>query len=87
MLKPGLPGWAVGHALQMWPSHISTPYEEERRRAAEGKQAAGKGGQGQMSSPQPAGPHTPRGKVPFVEPSMDYLKQQYSEFFELYGYS
>ena len=65
------------------PRHISTPYMEERKRAA--------GAAGGLGSPRAAGPATPRGEAApgggsGAGSKGDALKLKYPEFFELYGY-
>lgn len=81
---------------QIWPSHISTPYMEERRRVTSGglttKQNVAPGrSEAGPQAPAAPGPNSPRpgGSRPQAHGDLgafDYLKRQHHASFELYGY-
>lgn len=86
----------AGLCPQIWPSHISTPYMEQRRRVTSGSLATKQNGAPGSSeagpqAPAAPGPNTPRpgGNRPQAHSDLgafDYLKRQHQAFFELYGY-
>lgn len=80
------------YCLQIWPSHISTPYMEARQKAVAGIIDGGNdgGGQGASSFEEAMGegmqPPTPTLRAHLNREAADRLVERFPEYFELYNY-